>query len=168
MVLLCMVSVVALNLVIPMLLRAVIDRVLVQMEYGLLLIMSLSIVGITALRGALAFAQRYAMEYVAQRVVYDLRKHIYDVLERQSFAFYDRMQTGQLMSRVTSDVDLIRGFLVWGFPMFTSIMITFAGIFIITWSLSWRLTLFSLLTAPVVFLIAYRFSRRIRPIFHEA
>ncbi len=167
-ILICMGSVVILNLAIPMLVRMTIDRVLVQMDYKLLLIISLSIVGITALRGTLAYAQRYTMEYVAQRVVYDIRNHIYNALERQSFAFYDRIQTGQLMSRVTSDVDLIRGFLAWSLPTFISTMVTFAGILIITLSMSWKLTLFSLVTAPIVFLVAYRFSRSVRPIYYEA
>jgi len=166
-VILCLLGVTGLNIVVPLLIRIVIDDVIVRMDYGLLLVVVIAIIIVTALRGILAFAQRYTMEYVAQKVVYDIRNQVYEALQRQSFTFYDKMPTGQLMSRVTSDVDLIRGFLGWGFPQFISIMAMFTGIFIITGSMSWRLTLLSLSTAPIIFLITYRFASKIRPIFAE-
>jgi len=164
-VILCLLGVTSLNIVVPLLIRMIIDDVILRKEYGLLLVMAISIMGITALRGILAFAQRYTTEYVAQKAVYDVRNQIYEALQHQSFTFYDKMPTGQLMSRVTSDVDMLRGFLAWGFPQFISIMAMFTGVFIITCSMSWRLTLLALSTAPLIFLITYRFATRIRPVF---
>src|SRR3990170_4380606 len=166
-VILCLLGVTALNIMVPYLIRIIIDDVLVRMEYQLLLFLTLSILGIAALRGALAFAQRYTMEYVAQKAVYDVRNQIYEALQRQSFTFYDKMPTGQLMSRVTSDVDLLRGFLAWGFPQFISILATFIGVFTIAASMSWKLTLLALSPIPIVFLITYRFAKRVRPVFTE-
>ncbi len=166
-VILCLLAVTALNIVVPLLIRIIIDDVIIRMEYQLLLYLALAILSIAALRGALAFAQRYTTEYVAQKVVYDVRNQIYEALQRQSFTFYDTMPTGQLMSRVTSDVDLMRGFLAWGFPQIISIMAMFVGVFAITLSMSWRLTLLALSTAPILFLITYRFAKKIRPIFTE-
>jgi len=166
-VILCLLGVTSLNIVVPLLIGIVIDDIIVRGEHGLLLVIIVAIMSITALRGFLAFAQRYTTEYVAQKVVYDLRNHIYEALQRQSFTFYDKMPTGQLMSRVTSDVDLLRGFLGWGFPQFISILAMFVGVFIITCSMSWKLTLLSLSTTPIIFLVAYRFSSKIRPIFAE-
>jgi len=144
-VILCLLAVTALNIVVPLLIRIIIDDVIIRMEYQLLLYLALAILSIAALRGALAFAQRYTTEYVAQKVVYDVRNQIYEALQRQSFTFYDTMPTGQLMSRVTSDVDLM-----------------------ITLSMSWRLTLLALSTAPILFLITYRFAKKIRPVFTES
>jgi len=167
-VILCLLGVTILNIVVPLVIRMVIDEVIVRMEYGLLLVLVIAIVGITALRGVLAFAQRYTTEYAGQKAVYDIRNEIYEALQRQSFTFYDKMPTGQLMSRVTADVDLIRGFLAWGFPQFLSIVAMFVGVFIITASMSWRLTLLSLSTAPIIFLITYRFASKIRPVFAVA
>ncbi len=166
-VILCLLAVTALNIIVPLLIRIVIDDVIIRMEYQLLLYLALAILSIAAFRGALAFAQRYTTEYVAQKVVYDVRNEIYEALQRQSFTFYDTMPTGQLMSRVTSDVDLMRGFLAWGFPQIISIIAMFIGVFAITLSMSWRLTLLALSTAPVLFLITYRFARKIRPVFTE-
>jgi len=166
-VILCLLGVTLLNIIVPLLIRTIIDDVIVRMNYQLLLFLTLSILGIAALRGALAFAQRYTTEYVAQKAVYDVRNQIYEALQRQSFTFYDKMPTGQLMSRVTSDVDLLRGFLAWGFPQFISILATFIGVFAIAASMSWKLTLLSLSPVPIVFLVTYRFARKIRPVFTE-
>jgi len=166
-VILSLLGVTTLNIIVPYLIRIIIDDLIVRKEYQLLLYFALGILGIAALRGALAFAQRYTTEYVAQKAVYDARNQIYEALQRQSFTFYDKMPTGQLMSRVTSDVDLLRGFLAWGFPQFISILATFAGVFAIAASMSWKLTLLALSPIPIAFIITYRFSRKIRPVFTE-
>ena len=164
---LCLLTVTALNIVVPLLIRIIIDDVVIRMDYHLLLFLTLAILGIAALRGTLSFAQRYTTEYITQKVVYDVRNRIYEALQRQSFTFYDKMLTGQLMSRVTSDVDLLRGFLAWGFPQFVGIAATFIGVFAIAFSMSWKLTLLALSTAPILFLITLGFSRKIRPVFTE-
>jgi ATP-binding cassette subfamily B protein len=157
-----------LSIVVPLLIRIVIDNAIVTGDYGLLLYIIAAIMGVTALRGLFSFAQRYAMEYAAQKAIYDIRNQIYKALQRQSFTFYDKMPTGQLMSRVTADVDLLRGFLAFGFPQFINIVATFAGVSIVMGSMSWELTLLSLSTAPLIFMVAYRFSRKIRPVFYDA
>ena len=164
-VILCLLGVTGSNIVVPLLIRMIIDEVIVRMDYSLLLTITLAILGVTALRGFLAFAWRYATEYVAQKAVYNVRNQIYEALQRQSFTFYDKMPTGELMSRVTSDVDLLRGFLAWGFPQFISIVAMFVGVFAITVFISWKLTILALSTAPVLFLITLRFARKIRPVF---
>jgi ATP-binding cassette subfamily B protein len=164
-VILCLLGVTATNIAVPLLIRVVIDNVIIRADYNLLLTITLAILAITALRGFLAFAWRYATEYIAQKVVYDVRNQVYETLQQQSFTFYDKMPTGELMSRVTSDVDMIRGFLAWGFPQLISILAMFVGVFAITFSISWKLTILALSTAPIIFLIALRFSRKIRPIF---
>ncbi len=167
-VILSMLGVTSLNIAIPLLIRMVVDVAIVQMDRGLLLILVAAILGITALRGILAFAERYSTEYVAQKVVYDIRNHVYEVLGHQSFTFYDKMPTGQLMSRVTADVDLIRAFLGFSFFRLISIILMFSGVFLITFSMSWRLTLLALSTAPLIFLATKRFSSKIRPVFNDS
>jgi ABC-type multidrug transport system fused ATPase/permease subunit len=164
-VILCLLGVTASTIVVPLLVRMIIDDVIVRMDYSLLLTITLAILGVTALRGFLAFAWRYATEYIAQKAVYNARNQVYEALQRQSFTFYDKMPTGELMSRVTSDVDMIRGFLAWGFPQLISIVAMFVGVFAITLSISWKMTILALSTAPILFLTTLRFSRKIRPVF---
>lgn len=164
-VILCLLGVTATNIAVPLLIRIIIDQVIIQKDYALLLTITLAILVVTALRGFLGFAWRYATEYIAQKAVYNARNQIYETLQRQSFTFYDKMPTGELMSRVTSDVDMIRGFLAWGFPQLISIIAMFIGVFAITLSISWKLTAMALSTAPILLLTAIRFSRKIRPVF---
>jgi ATP-binding cassette subfamily B protein len=164
-VILCLLGVTATNIAVPLLIRIIIDQVIIQKDYALLLTITLAILVVTALRGFLGFAWRYATEYIAQKAVYNARNQIYEILQRQSFTFYDKMPTGELMSRVTSDVDMIRGFLAWGFPQLISILAMFIGVFAITLSISWKLTAMALSTAPILLLTAIRFSRKIRPVF---
>ncbi len=164
-VILCLLGVTATNIVVPLLIRTIIDNVIPTMDYNLLLTITLAILTVTALRGFFTFAWRYATEYIAQKAVYNVRNQIYEALQRQTFTFYDKMPTGELMSRVTSDVDMIRGFLAWGFPQFISILAMFIGVFAITIGISWKLTILALSTAPIVAITALRFSRKIRPVF---
>jgi ABC-type multidrug transport system fused ATPase/permease subunit len=164
-IILCLLGVTAANIIVPLFIRTIIDNVIPQRDYSLLLTITLAILAATALRGFLAFAWRYSTEYIAQKAVYNVRNQVYETLQRQSFTFYDKMPTGELMSRVTSDVDMIRGFLAWGFPQFISIIATFTGVFAITISISWKLTLLAISTAPILLLVTIRFSRKIRPVF---
>ena len=76
-----------------------------------LVIAALAVVGAAALRGAFTFLQTYLGEWISQRVAYDLRNRIYDRLQRLSYAYHDRQQTGQLMSRATQDVEAVRWFI---------------------------------------------------------
>jgi len=163
----CLLGGTILNIAVPLLIKTIIDDTIPQADYQMLLFLTLTILGIAALRGALAFAQRYTTEYVAQKAVYDVRNQVYEALQRQSFTFYDKMPTGQLMSRVTADVDLLRGFMAWGFPQFISIMTMFIAVFAISISMSWTLTLLALSPTPIIFIITYRFARKVRPVYTE-
>jgi len=163
----CLLGGTILNIAVPILIRTIIDDTIPRADTQMLLFLTLAILAMATLRGALAFAQRYTTEYVAQKAVYDVRNQVYEALQRQSFTFYDKMPTGQLMSRVTADVDLLRGFIAWGFPQFISIMAMFIAVFAITASISWTLTLLALSPTPIIFLITYRFARKVRPVFTE-
>src|SRR4030042_5939833 len=66
-----------------------------------LIIASVAVIGAAALRGVFTFLQTYLGEWISQRGAYDVRNHIYDRLQRLSYAYHDRQQTGQLMSRAT-------------------------------------------------------------------
>ncbi len=155
----------ALGLVTPWVTKWIIDTVLRGGRYNLLWIGAVAILAASAIRGALTFAQRYAMEYMSQRVTYDLRNELYSHLQQLSFGFYDKAQTGQLMSRLTADVELINRFLGWGMIQLLSNLITFLAILIILFTMNWQLTLISMVTMPFLAHAVILFQRRIRPMF---
>ncbi len=155
----------ALGLVTPWVTKWIIDTVLRGGRYDLLWIGAVAILAASLLRGALTFAQRYAMEYMSQRVTYDMRNDLYAHLQQLSFGFYDKAQTGQLMSRLTADVELINRFLGWGMVQLLTNLITFVAIFFILFTMNWQLTLISMVTLPFLAHAVILFQRRIRPMF---
>jgi len=163
-VILCLVAVSALQTVPGLFIRRIIDVALPEKNRGLLLLLSAGIVGITALSGVFGFFQRYLGELVAQKVVYQLRRDVYDSIQRQSFAFFDRSQTGQLMSRTTMDVDLIRRFLSFGFRIIVSSLFSFGAVLIVCIFVLGApgLTLLAFSTGPVIAWAMRRYSLRLR------
>jgi len=153
----------AAQMAVPYIVRAVIDRAIAEVDLKFLGLAAVGVIGLHLFRGLFAFTERYTMEYVAQRVIYDLRKRLYDHLQSLSFSFYDHAVTGQLMSRVTSDVETLRRFLGFGMLHLAANVLTLLGVLVILFSLHWRLALISLLTVPPTVVIVANFSRRIRP-----
>ncbi|MHB9059602.1 MAG: ABC transporter transmembrane domain-containing protein, partial [Bacillota bacterium] len=99
----------------PYLTKLLIDLVVVGGQYRYLLWLSLAVVAVSAARGIFNFLRQYLSQLYGQKVVYDLRNALYDRLQGLSFSYYDTAQTGQLMSRLTGDVEAVRTFLSFGF-----------------------------------------------------
>ena len=93
---------------VPEITQRIIDTAIAGGRRRLLAILALSIVGVTILRGVFQFAQEYTLQYAAQKAIYDIRNAMYDHLQRLPFSFYDKSQTGQLISRTTGDIDSLR------------------------------------------------------------
>ncbi len=90
----CVVAVTYLNVIVPLVIREIVDKVLVQRMYDQLAWLSLSIVLIAVLRSFFAFTQRFSQQYIGQKVVFDLRNNLFKSLEEKSLSFYDQAQTG--------------------------------------------------------------------------
>ena len=119
----------ALNLLQPMVIRWVIDGILETSRYHLLAYGALGILGVAVIKGILQFFQRFSMSYAGQEVVFDIRNTLYRHLQQLSFSYYDQAQTGQIMSRVTSDVETAQRFLSNGLVQMVSAAVTFLATF---------------------------------------
>jgi len=155
----------ALGLVTPWVTKWIIDSVLRGGQSNRLWLGLAVILAASALRGVLTFAQRYSMEYMSQKVIYDLRNELYAHLQQLSFGFYDQAQTGQLMSRLTADVELIRRFLGLGMVQLFTNLLTFLSVLAILFTMNWKLTLISMVTMPFLAHAVILFQRRIRPMY---
>jgi ATP-binding cassette subfamily B protein len=128
---------------------------------------SLALVAFAIGRGIAQFGQQYLGESVGQSVAYDIRNEIYDNLQRLSYAYHDKAQTGQIMSRATQDVENIRMFVNMGALRlcFIAIMlvISIVGMFVI----NWQLALVSVASLPFLAWRSYVTSSRLRPIWTE-
>ncbi len=122
---------------------------------------------VVLVRWALTYWRRMIAGRVSLGVEYDLRKLLYGHLQQLELGFFDRQQTGQLMSRATVDLQAVRFFLGYGlvFILQSILTIALAGIVMIT--IEPRLGLISLAPVPLVVLISYRYGRRARPAIQE-
>lgn len=123
------------------------------------------IVTLAVVRGLGNFAQSYGTQWLGRRIAYDLRMDLFSHLQRLPFSFYDRTRVGQLMSRVTGDIDEIRFFAGVVIGDVLNLILLLTGIYGIMFSISPRLTLIFLLPLPVLFVVAYLFGMRLEPYF---
>ena len=132
-----------------------------------LLLIALAIVGVVLLRWALTYGRRIVAGQVSLGIEYDLRELLYGHLQRLELSFFDRQQTGQLMSRVTVDLQAVRFFLGYGlvFILQSALTILLAGAAMI--AIEPKLGLIAIAPVPFVVLIANRYGRRARPAIQE-
>jgi ABC-type multidrug transport system fused ATPase/permease subunit len=97
----------------------------------------------------------------------DIRSELYRHLLRLSFGFYDRHQTGQLMSRATVDLQTVRFFLGYGLVFFFQNILTVVGAAAVMFVVNWRLALVSLWIAPLLVALAYRYSHVAHPLLRD-
>src|SRR5688572_24021140 len=109
----------AAQLVVPQVVRIIIDTVVVGPQAqadsaalgGVLVSAMLAIIIFSAVRAVFAFGQQYNAERISQNVAFDIRNALFARIQRQSFSYLDRTQTGQLMVRATDDVEKVRLFI---------------------------------------------------------
>jgi subfamily B ATP-binding cassette protein MsbA len=121
-----------------------------------------------AIMGALcSYADKYVTTSVAQWVMHDLRRLVYHHLQRLSLAYHDNKQTGDLLSRVTSDIDAIQSFIASGLLGSAVNILTLAGMVGVMFYLNWRFTLIALSITPVLFAVVFHYTRRIKKAARE-
>jgi ABC-type multidrug transport system fused ATPase/permease subunit len=126
-----------------------------------------AVVGLGLLRGALMLGRRLISGRQALAVEYDLRDELYSHFLRLSFGFYDRSQTGQLMSRATIDLQSVRFFLGYGLIFFAQHVVTVLVVTAVLFVYSWQLALLALAITPAIVLIAYRYSHVSHPVLRD-
>jgi ATP-binding cassette, subfamily B, multidrug efflux pump len=157
----------ALNLAIPQLFRVGIDTAILGGQSFYLPWIALAVVLITVVKGVFSFIQRYTMERVAQRVIYELRNSLYDHLQQMSFSFYEKTQTGQLMSRATADVEMLKRFYGFGIVHLFQGVVMFIGVIAVISAMHWRLSLLTLASLPVIVVAILRFGRLVGPAYQS-
>ncbi len=149
---------VGLSLVIPLTFRAAINK-LVAFEDGVittiddtevsaLVILGLILLAASVTRGFVDFARTYCTDSLSQKVAYDVRSAMYDKLQHMSFAYHDKEHTGNLMSKVTSDVEAIRRYVNMGMVRGLEVPLRVIAIVTLMITVNWQLTLLSLVFLP--------------------
>ncbi len=155
------------NLVAPQFLRIAIDGGIVGGQWSAILFASAGLLVVALFRGIFTFLQGYLSEKASQGGAYDLRNAIYSKLQTLSFSYHDQAQTGQLMTRVTSDVEMVRHWVGQGFLQLLGALVMLVGSATILLIINWRLALVSLTIVPFVFLVFGYFARTVQPLFRQ-
>jgi subfamily B ATP-binding cassette protein MsbA len=155
----------SLQFVIPQLSQYTIDVVIGEKLYGQLLWVAAGILGAAALLGGFHFLSSYMMAQVGQRSVYELRNDLYQHISNLDMKFFDRTRTGDLMSRVTNDVNMLQQLVSSGMMQIVTELVTFIAISAFMLYTNWQLTLLLMITFPLMFLTTKFFSKRMRAKF---
>ena len=158
-------GVTGLQLLQPMIARFIVDQIYGAKRWDLLLWGPLAFAGTAIVSAGLSYGQRYSMSWAGQKVIYDMRNKLYQHLQQLSFTFYDKAQTGQLMSRVTQDVEQTRMFLSNQMIQIVAACVRFIASLVLMLSLDWRLTLVCMIPVPLLIWRVQIYAKFVRPMF---
>ena len=131
-------------------------------KLAILLFAALAALAIAALGALSSYAESLITTKVGQWVMHDLRQTVYSHIQRLSLSFHDQARTGDLITRVTGDIDAIQSFITSGMLGALINSLTLIGMVSVMFYLNWQFTLIALSVAPVLFVVVYRFTRRIK------
>ena len=157
----------ALGLVYPYLLRLIVNRVILGRQYHELIFLVGAILLASLLKGVCNFGQAYIGQLFGVRSVYGLRNTLYRKLNTQPFHYYDRVHTGDLMSRLTADLDAFRQFLSFGFNQIVNFALLLVFGLAMMVSMNALLTLIVLCLMPFLAFVAVRLDGFLWPAFRE-
>jgi ABC-type multidrug transport system fused ATPase/permease subunit len=149
---------VGLSLIIPLTFRSAINKLVAfedgaittveNTEVSALVVLGIILLAASVTRGFVDFARTYCTDSLSQKVAYDVRNAMYDKLQHLSFAYHDKEHTGNLMSKVTSDVEAIRRYVNMGMVRGLEVPLRVIAIVSLMITVNWQLTLLSLVFLP--------------------
>lgn len=157
----------ALNIVNPYIAGVIVDKVIFGHQNDLLLPLLGIMIGVTIVKTVIRYNYQLSFERISQGVIFKLREKLYDRLHHLDFSFYDQTKTGDIMARMTGDLEAVRHFIAWGiymiFENFT--ILVFAIVFM--FSIHPPLALTMLAITPITGFFAYKLAFTVRPTFTE-
>lgn len=133
---------------------------------GLVWIVAL-IVGLMLIHGILQFSLTYLMQWVGQRVLYDIRVRLFNHIQSRKVKFFDNNPVGRLVTRVTNDVEVLNDLFSSGVVMIIADLLLIIWIIIFMFYTDWRLTLLTLSFLPFLIFITSVFRRKVRTVFRD-
>jgi subfamily B ATP-binding cassette protein MsbA len=156
-----------LELLPPLFQKQIVDEVIGTRDLSRLGVLIAGLVGVYALTQAVNSGDSYVRHALGQRFIFDLRVRLYAYLQRLSLSFFERTSTGELMSRVTNDVNALEQFVTHGVSFIAIDLMRLMGTAIILFFLEWRLALLVLIPVPILAVGMRWFNTRIRPVYRR-
>lgn len=157
----------ALGLAFPWIMQNLVDAVLGRQDFSELNRITGLLILTFLLRAVFYYFQGYYLTYVGERILLDLRRETYAHLHQLSVRFFADRRTGELLSRLSSDVTLVRGAITGSLVTTLGQLVTFIGSLVLMLALNWRLSLFILAIAPVIVASGAFFGARLRKLSTE-
>jgi ATP-binding cassette subfamily B multidrug efflux pump len=151
----------------PLLIRKILDVDILKGDVRQLLNTVYVYLGIQVAIALLRFLRNYIMSWAGQRMLYSMRKKVFVHLQDLGLDFYDGLQVGRIMSRVTSDIDALNQLITSGFLHLLSDSVTLIGIVIIMLQLNAKLALVTLITVPVLLTVVWSLRTRMSRAYHK-
>ena len=136
-------------------------------QRGLLWWLLIGMVGFTLLRTILQYACNMYYETSSQGMIYRVRTHLFRKIENQDMDFYDRYRTGDLMTRLTGDLDMVRHMVSWVIKGCVESIALFTASMVYFFTIDWRTALCIMAMTPAIFIITRRFSKKAGPAYRK-
>jgi len=156
-----------LSLVFPAVIQNVVDSVFSDADLQLLDTITIVLLIVFVFRSIATFVQNYNLNFVGEKIVVDIRKELYEHLQSLSVKFFTERRVGELISRISSDVTVMRTVLTGNVSTLLQQSLTLLGSVLIMFVLNWRLTMFIIVLMPVIVVVGFVFGRYIRRISTE-
>jgi ATP-binding cassette subfamily B multidrug efflux pump len=161
----CLMLTTALGLVYPNLLRYLIDEVIAKRRFEVVPMLSLLVIGVVSIKAMFQFLHGFSGGRLGNKVAFSLRNALYNKLQYLSFQYYDQARTGDLMSRLTADLEGIRQFIGFGFAQILNVFLMLIFGMAMMFTINWQLTLITMSAMPFLAFTAIRFEGKIHPAF---
>ncbi len=155
------------QLVPPYLVKIAIDQYIAQGDLAGINQIGLAYMAVLVASFSLEYGQTYMMQMIGQRIMFDMRMQIYAHLQRLDLAFYDRNPVGRLMTRVTTDVDVINDLFTSGVVAAFGDLFMLTGIMVTLLWMDWRLALIAFSVLPLIVVLAQWFRRNVRESYRK-
>lgn len=158
----CIIIAAGANLYLPWIIKDMIDKVLAEKDMQMLNVISIGIVVTFFIRGIFYYGQSYLVSFVGQRVIIDVRDVLFKKFQRLPLSYFDRHQTGEIMSYITNDVAALQNALVDRLIELVTESSIFIGSLVMMVLLDWKLSLLTLITVPLVGQAMKIFGRKLK------
>lgn len=158
----CIILSAAANLYVPWIIKDMVDKVLMDKDMMLLNIIAGGIVVVFLFRGIFYYGQSYLVSYIAQRVIIDVRELLYIKFQKLQLSYYEKKQTGTIMSYITNDVAALQAALVDSLIEMVTEFSILVGSLIMMFYLDWKLSIVTLVVVPVIGQAMKVFGRKLK------
>lgn len=136
-----------------------------QTQSDLLIFMLCAMVGFTLLRGIFQYSANMMYEHSSQKLIYNVRKVLFDNIEKQDAQFYNTYRTGDIMTRVSGDIEMVRHSVAWIIKTMLECVMLFSVSIIFFFSIDWLMALCLISLTPVIMFITWLFRRKVGPMY---